>query len=407
MIRLTLLVLLSLSNISYGMESPLDVFEKFWLEAKAVVYPQRLEQEFFTPLNYQRLREQAAMAAGIDELAVVLNDFLDRFGVSHTHFYTPSELDYYVLKSMFSFEDIGQPKLHHIGVQVVDSGGQFVIRTVLEQYPAQLAGLRRGDVILKVDGEDYHPVWSFNAPYAETSDRTRQYELLYLRNNREFGTRLTPIYESLHQSYLSATISSVRKINRGGKTIGYVHFWSATIPGSDALLRKLVLQDLAAVDAIILDLRDGFGGAFWEHLDPFFPNRQDFFHATWLDREGHENLIKPPQQSNEEYYAGPLVVLINEGVRSGKELMAYQFKKSSRATLVGTNTAGFVVGGRGLLLEQEYPYLLYLSSIGLKVDEDQLEGAGVSPAVEVFYPLTESLALDPQLGEAISILEHN
>ncbi|MBK9206168.1 MAG: hypothetical protein IPL73_27910 [Candidatus Obscuribacter sp.] len=45
-------------------------------------------------------------------------------------------------------------------------------------------------------------------------------------------------------------------------------------------------------------------------------------------------------------YDKPLVVLINEGSRSGKEIIAYALQKSKRAVLVGTNTAGYVVAGR-------------------------------------------------------------
>lgn len=405
MTRLTLLILLLLSNVCNGMESTLEVFEKFWHEAKPIIYPKDLEQRYFTDLNYQQLREKASTSASIDDLAVVLNEFLGQFGVSHTYFYTPSELDYYVLKSMFSYRDIGQPELHHIGVQVAGDGNQFVVRNVLERYPAQQSGLRRGDIIMQVDGNAYRPVWSFNANNQNTGNQSRQYTLRYSRNGIEFQTNITPVYESMHESFRNATLNSVRKFEQDGKSIGYIHFWTGTLPDSDALLKQLVTQNLAESDGIILDLRDGFGGAFWEHLDTFFPNRQNFFTATWLGRDGDESPIEPPQQVNDVYYAGPLVVLINEGVRSGKELMSYQFKKSNRAILVGTNTAGSVVGGRGLLLQEENPYLLYLSSIGLKVDDINLEGVGVKPEVEVFYPLSESLEVDPQLNEARSILQ--
>ena len=71
------------------MESTLEVFEKFWREAKPIIYPKDLEQRYFTDLNYQQLREKASTSASIDDFAVVLNEFIGQFGVSHTYFYTP------------------------------------------------------------------------------------------------------------------------------------------------------------------------------------------------------------------------------------------------------------------------------------------------------------------------------
>jgi carboxyl-terminal processing protease len=98
-----------------------------------------------------------------------------------------------------------------------------------------------------------------------------------------------------------------------------------------------------------------------------------------------------------------MVVLINEGVRSGKEALAYQFKKTRRALLVGTRTAGAFLAGKGFFAEEDHGYLLYLAVKDVRLDGQEIEGQGVSPDREVPYPLEKSLARDPQLAAA---LEH-
>jgi carboxyl-terminal processing protease len=155
------------------------------------------------------------------------------------------------------------------------------------------------------------------------------------------------------------------------------------------------------MDGIILDLRGGFGGAWYEYLDPFFPNRNEFFEYTWIDRDGESKLNTPQPQDNKIHFSGPMVVLINEGVRSGKEALAYQFKKSNRAILIGTNTKGAFTAGRGIFNEEILPYFLYLATGELLLDGTKVEGFGISPDIYVPYSLRDSVPEDPQLNTAI------
>lgn len=96
-----------------------------------------------------------------------------------------------------------------------------------------------------------------------------------------------------------------------------------------------------------------------------------------------------------------MVVLINEGVRSGKEALAYQFKKSNRATLIGTKTKGAFSAGRGIFNEEKQPYFLYLATAELLLDGNKIERSGISPTIQIPYPLQKSTATDPQLEAAL------
>jgi carboxyl-terminal processing protease len=104
------------------------------------------------------------------------------------------------------------------------------------------------------------------------------------------------------------------------------------------------------------------------------------------------------------HYDRPLVVLINEGTRSGKESLAYQFRQGDRATVVGTTTAGAFTAGRGLLTDPAQPYFLFLASAEPRLDGQVIEGVGVAPHVAVPYRVTAD-GDDPQLARALEIVE--
>ena len=72
-------------------------------------------------------------------------------------------IEYYLFRSMFSTKDINNPKVWHIGAQFTEVNNQFVIREVVNGYPADKAGLLRGDIIETASGEAFDPYFSFNS----------------------------------------------------------------------------------------------------------------------------------------------------------------------------------------------------------------------------------------------------
>lgn len=371
------------------------VFDNFWQEAKANIYPKDRVHEFFTDTTYKNLKEKAETASGIYELTPVLNDFLQKLGVSHTRFFDNHSIDFYMFRSMFLTRDISIPEVNHIGAQYAVVDSKYVVREVLDGYPSAVAGLRRGDILLNANGIPFHPYRSFNPA-------GKNIHLTVLRNEKQIALKIDAVTENPNVSFYNAMVQSIHTHKAGEQKVGYVHLWSGTHKNILTKFKKIIETEFRDMDGIILDLRGGFGGAWYDYLDPFFPDRNDFFEYTWIDRDGKKELNKPPSKTNEIYFSGPMVVLINEGVRSGKEALAYQFKKSNRAILIGTNTKGAFTAGKGIFNETELPYFLYLATGELLLDGITIEGVGISPDIYVPYPLEASAPKDPQLNSAIS-----
>ena len=104
-------------------------------------------------------------------------------------------------------------------------------------------------------------------------------------------------------------------------------------------------------------------------------------------------------------FHGRIVVLINEHTHSAAEMVASFAKQNRLATLVGTRTAGEVLGGANFKLAGGYVIRMPVAG-WYTWQGESIEGQGVEPDVFVENS-AESLAMgaDPQLENALRLSE--
>jgi len=100
-----------------------------------------------------------------------------------------------------------------------------------------------------------------------------------------------------------------------------------------------------------------------------------------------------------------IVILINEYTRSGAEMVASFAKENRLATLVGTKTAGEVLGGANFKLTGGY--ILRIPVTGWYTWQGEcIEGTGVEPDVAVENtPQSLASGIDRQLDKAIEVVQ--
>lgn len=157
-----LIVVLLLCSSAIANESTSKVFDDYWNLAKEKIYPKDLAETYFTKKNYNELQKKVTKTGSIHELTPVINQFLSTIPISHTQFYDSHSIDFYLFRSMFATKEIDTPEVNHIGAQLRVVNGVYVVRDVLNGYPAANMGLRRGDLILKANKSDFHPYHAFN-----------------------------------------------------------------------------------------------------------------------------------------------------------------------------------------------------------------------------------------------------
>ncbi len=373
----------------------LRVFDEVWSRVRDSFYDPK-----FAGLDWQAVGARYRQQAGAPEvdLAALINRMLGELGVSHTGYYTPEETAYYDLADIFSGglrNDIakhfagGQVAYPGIGVLTRKIGEARFVSGVLDGHPAAAAGIAVGDELVAADGASFEPVRSFEGKVGTP---------VVLTIRRKAGAEpvaVTVKPQAIHpnRAYLEAMEKSARIIETGGRRIGYVHIWSyARFQYQELLENLLTAGKLKDADALVWDLRDGWGGADPDYLD-IFNGRQPTM--TLINRGGTLEIANGKWEK-------PVVLLINGGTRSGKEVLAYGFKKYGMGKVVGATSAGALLAGRAFLLSNGS--LLLLAVADVLVDGERLEGRGVTPSVSVPFDIRYAQGSDPQLARAIELL---
>ena len=126
---------------------------------------------------------------------------------------------------------------------------------------------------------------------------------------------------------------SARIIAANGVKIGYIHVWSYAGAQYQQLLERELSARLKEADALVWDLRDGCG-AEPEYLH-LFTGRAPVM--TLINRDGRKSVANVSWRK-------PVAMLINGGTRSGKEILAYGFREYGVGEVIGSRTAGAVLG---------------------------------------------------------------
>jgi carboxyl-terminal processing protease len=338
---------------------------------------QLVRTRFYDPARAERwTAENADYAAKVRDDLEFRDETRKRLAAlkaSHTEYFLPTDPGYRDLLSIF------EPVLHRPaegpspGFGIVETAeGRFVARVFLGG-PADTAGLRRGDRVYAVDAE---------AGRIQVQSR---------RDGEVKTVAVNPRRIDPKKEWEEAQRSGTRVVERNGHRVGYVPVWSCAGVDVQGLLAEAFATILADAEALVLDLRSGWGGCNPELVALFDPAVPVF---TRIDRKGKRSLWAASWRK-------PLVVLIDGGSRSGKEVVARALQKSGRATLVGERTAGWVLAGQPFLLSDGS--LLYLAVQDVLSDGERLEGVGVKPDVEVAAGLPYAEGKDPQLERALDV----
>ena len=327
-----------------------------------------------------------------------IDRILAGLGASHTGHFTADQLDYYELADIFRFNyrdrlrelfppdgEITYPGIG-IATEVID--GKRFVSDVYDGAPADKAGVKPGDEILSVDGEPFAEIKSFAGKVGKTR-AARAPPRRWRRADRRSMSR----WRSCSRRIRSSSASTTARRSSSGTATGSATSTSGS--SSAATCRKpstgRSTGPLKDADALVVDLRSRWGGAPPDAAEVFLGGTPPF---RFIDRNGKA------EDSNVRWHK-PVVAIIDEGTRSGLEVFAYALKLKG-IPLVGTRTAGALLGGRGYMLPDGT--LLELAVADVEVDGVRLEGKGVEPDVTVPFDIRYAAGRDPQLDAAMETI---
>jgi len=242
----------------------------------------------------------------------------------HSNFFDPKQ---YAL-----FREEQEGKYYGVGMVVAQRENQTVVQSPFPNSPAFKAGIRPGDVILKVDGKSCTGLTT-----TEVADLLK-------------GAKGTPVHISLGREGWEKPIevTVVRdEIPRPGVAysemvkpgIGYVHVTTFNETTDSDLKDALKQLNYPKLDGLIIDLRDNGGGLL---------NQAVGMCDMFLDK--NELVVSHRGRSSPErpYYAlqgnqgveVPLVVLVNGGSASASEIVSGAIQDHDRGLIVGETSFG-------------------------------------------------------------------
>ncbi|MEM8810786.1 MAG: PDZ domain-containing protein, partial [Cyanobacteria bacterium P01_G01_bin.38] len=282
--QLQLVCLLSLVLVCVGLllrptsAAQSELFDAVWETVNDNFYDPDFNGVDWAAMGKQ-YRPQVAQASSLANKATLINEMLDQLQTSHTHLYTPDEPAYYQLLGIFYprlsdlqtqlEERFPEGKIEYAGIGIVTTQikENTFVKAIFDGSPAATAGLQVGDQILSADDQPFEPIKSF-------LEKVDQSVTLLVQKSPNPGSQqeitVTPKLFDGITMFVDAMAESVDVIKKKGKQIGYIHAWSyASEDYQKQLEDELFYGRLKDADALILDLRDGWGGAPLTALHPY------------------------------------------------------------------------------------------------------------------------------------------
>ncbi|MBU4204901.1 S41 family peptidase [Patescibacteria group bacterium] len=370
------------SGIFYGKNlvvcevcAPTDVnFSLFW-----TAYNQ-LKEKFVDP---SKITNQSILYGAISGMAQSLGD-------PYTTFFNPTDAK--------KFEQELSGYFDGIGIEIGIKKEQLTVIAPLEGTPAQKAGLRAGDKIVKINDQDAVGITTDEAVTLIRGQKGTKIILTIYRSGwtetKDFTiTRDTIKIPSLEWTLIGDDIAHLE-----------IYQFSQSLVFDFNTAAFEILNSKA--QKIILDLRNNPGG--------YLEVAQDI--AGWFLEKDKVVVIedfgngKEPQiykaSGNEKFSQYPMVILINQGSASASEILAGALKDNRGIQLIGEKSFGKGSVQEGINLKDD-SYLKITIAKWLTPNGLSISDKGLDPDIKV--ELTDEdyeQDKDPQLEKAIEILEN-
>jgi C-terminal peptidase prc len=307
----------------------------------------------------------------------------------HTYFLDPQQYRDYQSWSRGDNRYVG------IGISVSTRNSAPRIVEVYDDTPAQRAGLRAGDFLVRINDQTVEGLALDEMTSLVRGPAGTSVQLVVRRGSDPELLTFTVERAEIHLQFVKQRVLE--------DDIGYVSLRGFPEPSVVETIEQHVLKfQEAGVQGLVLDLRGNSGGRIdvgTRLLSHFLPAGSSVYEEI---SRGGENRTHFSRASTR--YDLPLVVLVDGGTASMGEIFASAVQEHGAAIVLGTNTAGSVAAAQVFGLPDGAGLQVTVFEI-MSVGGKPLNKVGVVPD-EVIEPDPADVArgVDPVLSRAIEIL---
>ena len=299
--------------------------------------------------------------------------------------------DYFTIDEYEKITESYSGTMSGIGIIVTqDDEGTVIVVKPLPDTPAGSAGIREGDHIIAVNGQDISEMVLENVVTLIKGKEGTSVDVIFYRPDEDKTFEITLVRARF---YVPNLFSEMLEDN-----IAYIQYIGFQDGGAEFLESEIEKLTGEGAESIIFDLRNNLGGTLDDAVavcDLFMDSGAI---VTVRGRTDNEERVDEYFAKKGKYTEIPIVVLINGFSASASELVAGALRDNKRTVLVGETSFGKgtvqviheLSDGSGL----KFTTAKYFLPSGVSI-----EGVGILPDIEVV--LTAEDTEDLQLNKAI------
>jgi len=371
------------NKIAYHVPQPGTIdFSLFWDAYNT------LQENFINP---DKIDNQKIIYGAIKGMAETLGD-------PYTDFFDPDQAKRFQQDLSGSFEGIG--------VEIGVKKDMLTIIAPLDGTPGQKAGLKPGDIIIKIDGKDASSMTTEEAVSLIRGPKGTSVTLTIFRDTWDKSKDIKIIRDTIKvESMKWKLINSTGEEDAEGD-IAYIQINQFNESVSSDF-RKAAIEILGSpAKKIIVDLRDDPGG--------YLEVAQDV--AGWFLKKGQTVTIEDYGKDKEqETYKSegsgifanyPVVVLINEGSASASEILAGALRDNNGTKLIGDKSFGKGSVQRVIDLKGG-SFLKITIAKWLTPKGNSISEVGLEPDIKISNEIGQATdeGKDPQMDKALEIIK--
>ncbi len=273
----------------------------------------RIKSDYVEPVEDKKLLEEAinGMLAGLDPHS----SYLD----------------------VESFKDVRvetEGQFGGLGIEVTMENGFVKVVSPIEDTPAAAAGLKPGDLIIRLDDR---AVKGMTLSEAVRLMRGRPGTDIVLTVVREGSSK--PLKFTVTRAIIKIQSVKQRLLEPGYGYLRITQFQSGTPKAVDAAIKKLEEENKGRLKGLLLDLRNNPGGVLNAAVgvsDAFL----DKGLIVYTEGRVQDSKLKFSATAGDVLDGAPMVVLVNGGSASASEIVAGALQDHRRAIVMGTKTFG-------------------------------------------------------------------
>lgn len=296
-----------------------------------------------------------------------------------------------------NFNEAVNGKYMGIGALIMKSENDLVIYKVFEDSPSYKAGLKDGDIILKLDDKDTKDMSVNDIASIVKNDDNKEVKLLIKRGEENLDITIV-------KDMVELPVVSGKVINHNDKKIGYISLSIFSSVASEQFNKQLVKLEKEGISGLVIDVRGNSGGYLTTVTDiaSYFLRKGDIIYK--LEVNDKVTVRKDKTKESRDY---PVAVLIDKSSASASEILASSIKESYNGYVVGTNSYGKGTVQQTLVLSDgsmiKYTIEKWLTPLGNWINE---EGVVPTNYVELSseYLNNPVFENDNQLNEALELV---